>query len=106
MPPAPKQVPTVGRIVHYRLSEDDAANINQRRHLSELAPPSEWGFQAHRGNRAEPGQVFPATIVRTFGDDEESAVNLSVQLDGNDTHWATSRTLGDVDGTWSWPARS
>ena len=26
-----EQIPTIGRIVHYRLSEDDAAQINRRR---------------------------------------------------------------------------
>lgn len=27
----PEQIPTIGRIVHYRLSADDATQINRRR---------------------------------------------------------------------------
>jgi hypothetical protein len=98
--------PTIGRIVHYKISEDDAETINRRRQRSANAPKSEWGFQAHVGNPAEAGQVFPASIVQIFGDTTESAVNLQVTLDGNDTYWATSRTAGDGDGQWSWPPRA
>lgn len=95
--------PTVGRIVHYKLSEYDAKAINRRRADFTAAGPSRTGAQAHVGNHAEAGQVFPATIVRTFGPD---AVNLQVTLDGSDTYWATSRKTGDEDGTWAWPTRA
>lgn len=94
--------PSVGRIVHYKLSEVDAEAINRRRDDFDTANPGATGFQAHIGNRAEAGQTFPATVVRTFGGD---AVNLQVSLDGTDTYWATSRTPGDDPGQWCWPPR-
>ncbi|MFE2469698.1 hypothetical protein [Streptomyces mirabilis] len=87
--------PTIGRIVHYTLSQQDADEINRRR--------------THRvtrtGNDARGGDVYPAMIVRIFGDTPESAVNLQVFLDGSDSHWATSRTLGEGPFHWAWPER-
>ena len=85
-------LPTIGCIVHYRLSEQDAEKINQRRAVDSGA-----------GNRAVVDQVFPAMVVRTFGG---PAVNLQVFLDGDDTYWATSRSEGDEQGGhWHWPPR-
>lgn len=107
--------PTIGRIVHYTLSEADAAAINVRRedfkafgdsHPHSHAPgqPGTTGHIAHVGNHASAGEVCPATIVRVFG--SASAANLQVHLDGNDTYWATSRTEGTGPGHWSWPERA
>ncbi len=93
--------PTAGRIVHYRLSEQDAENINQRRAAA-------WrvrniGATVPEGNDAAVGQVFPAMVVRTF---DGLAANLQVFLDGNDTHWATSRGYSvTTEGCWFWPPR-
>jgi hypothetical protein len=36
---------------------------------------------------------------------ESTTCNLKVFLDGEDCYWATSRSLGDKPGTWSWPPR-
>ncbi|MEU4558530.1 hypothetical protein AB0F72_09070 [Actinoplanes sp. NPDC023936] len=100
--------PSIGRIVHYKLNAADADAINRCRadfaekRASEGAGST--GFQAHVGNSAEAGQVFPATIVRVF-DSEGGTSNLQVTLDGNDTYWATSRRNGDDEGTWAWPPR-
>lgn len=86
--------PTIGRIVHYRLSTTDVQQIDERRR--------EAGGQ--RGNSAVPGDVYPAVVVRTFGD--SLGVNLRVLLDGPDTHWATSRGYGvETPGCWFWPPR-
>lgn len=94
--------PSIGRIVHYKLSEQDAAEINRRR----LVPyPNGKGSQVHVGNPAAMGQVYPALIVRTWGDTPESAVQLQVFLDGNDTLWATSVQCGDGPRTYAWPTR-
>lgn len=98
--------PSIGRIVHYRLTAQDAADINRRRkdfHESRSAD-DQTGFVGHVGNHAAEGDVFPATIVRVW---EESTIicNLQVQLDGNDTYWATSRAEGDEPGNWCWPPR-
>jgi hypothetical protein len=59
------------------------------------------GHVAHVGNQVTAGDVYPAMIVRVWGDTPESAVNLQVHLDGNDTYWATSRVVGD----YAWPER-
>ena len=107
--------PTIGRIVHYKLSNADAQAINKRRDdatafqrvvapNAEPGMPGATGHQLHVGNRAEAGQIFPAQIVRVF-DPEGGTSNLQVTLDGNDTYWATSRPAGEDEGTWAWPPR-
>lgn len=88
----PPTVPTIGRVVHYKLSVEDVGLIEQRR-------------GGGPGNRLEAGQNYPALVVRTWGDTSESAVQLQVFLDGPDTYWATSRTQGDAPGQWFWPPR-
>lgn len=87
--------PSIGRVVHYTLNQQDADQINRRRADS----------ATHAGNHVQDGDVYPAVIVRIFGETPESAVNLQVFLDGNDTFWATSRTLGDGPFHWTWPER-
>ena len=102
-------VPTQGRMVHYRISQYDADLINRRRKdYSEKAP---WysaihpGAQVHVGNSVAVGDIYPATIVRVWGEDATCAVNLHVHLDGTDTYWATSRHVGEKDGDYFWPTR-
>lgn len=96
--------PTVGRIVHYRLSQQDANDINRRREDAQHADAGadRTGFVVHHGNQALEGQVCAATIVRVFNSDSH-AVNLQVALDGNDSLWATSRPEGNEPGQWAWP---
>ena len=86
-------LPTIGRIVHYTLTEQDADAIQARRFESGIL-----------ANRANGGDTYPAEVVRTFGG---TAVNLQVRLDGPDTYWATSRTEGEPGepGRWIWPPR-
>jgi len=90
-----EQVPTVGRIVHYRLSGQDANTIMINRSASHGAWPL--------GNPVAEGQVCAAVVVATFGGPN---VNLHVLLDGFDSFWATSRPEGDGPGTWCWPPRA
>ena len=119
-----QQIPSIGRIVHYRLSGDDAAQINRRRttgaSIAERMKPASvmtgtgttevaaWptGAQAHIGNSVAEGDTFPLLITKVWGSDPTSAVNGQVLLDGNDVFWATSRTVGDQPGTFSWPVRA
>lgn len=98
-------IPSPGRIVHYTLSDMDADGINRRRKV--FTVPLEGGrFDAvYVGNDARAGDAYPAMIVRTWGDTEESCVQLQVFLDGNDTLWATSRTQGTRPGQWQEPPR-
>jgi hypothetical protein len=99
-------VPTKGRIVWYVLSADDAAKINKRRadaasHL-DYHRSNAIGVMVHTGNEAMEGAIYPAMVVETWGDKPHSAVNLKVELDGNDSFWATSRQVGEGPGTYHW----
>ena len=87
-------IPTIGRIVHYKISEGDAQSIGALR-----------GRAASAGNPIAAGDVYPAMIVRAWGKTAESCVQLQVFLDGPDTYWATSRNQGTELGQWSEPAR-
>jgi hypothetical protein len=89
--------PTIGRIVHYKLSEGDVAEIN--RHIPQHREDRSW-----RRNPVSVGQVYPAQVVAVF--DGGSSANLAVQLDGAAQYWATSRAEGDEPGRWSWPPRA
>ena len=101
--------PSIGRIVHYRLTEQDAEEINRRRTTSNSIAvrmkAALWpeGAQAHIGNEAHAGEVYPAIIVRVWGGD---CINGQAFLDGNDSFWMLSRQRGTEPGDWDWPPRS
>ena len=104
-------IPTPGRIVLYTLAEDDAKRINKRRddaiasaHEHKVNPEAS-GKQVHIGNIAREGDVYPMIIVRTWGATPTSAVNGQVLLDGNDTLWITSVTVGEGARRFAWPTR-
>ena len=86
--------PTLGRIVHYQLSERDAQRIAARRDGAGIV----W-------NLAKEGDVYPLIITRLWGEEETSAFNGTVLLDGPDTFWVTSTSIGDGPAKCSWPPR-
>jgi hypothetical protein len=90
-------IPSLGRIVHLRLSEGCAATINGQRNDSE----------ALRGNPVKEGDVFPLLITKVWGGvtTESTIVNGQVFLDGNDHLWVTSVLQGDGAGQWFEPPR-
>jgi hypothetical protein len=98
-----------GRIVHYRLSADDVAQITRRRTdgaaIAARIKEDKWplGAQAHIGNSVTAGDYYPAMVVRTWPG--SISHNLQVFLDGCDVYWTTSRTEGDQEGQWCWPPR-
>ena len=105
--------PTAGRIVHYKLSAQDAQDINRRRddfeaYIRAYPRPDgagragATGHVGHYGNRVAEDDILPAMIVKTLG---VTTVNLQVYLDGNDIFWATSRQEGENPSFWSWPPR-
>ena len=120
-----EQVPSIGRIVHYRLSADDVVSINRRRTTEKsisdrmkenrVAVPGGgpdvavygWpaGAQAHIGNSAAEGDVFPMLITKVWGDTPTSSVNGQAFLDGNDVLWVKSVSVGEGPRTFSWPTR-
>lgn len=106
------QIPSIGGIVHYCLTADDAVWINRLRMpglalKKWIAGRGEWpkDAPAHVGNTVTEGDIFPAMIVKAWGSDETSAVQLQVFLDGNDTFWATSIVLGEGPRKYRWPPR-
>lgn len=86
--------PSIGRIVHYSLTQQDADTVAQNR--------ARYGVE---GNPVAEGDTFPAIIVRVWSTDPGDGVNLQVWLDGPDMLWSCSRREGDGPGTWSWPPR-
>lgn len=102
----PSIVPTIGRIVIYVLSAEDAEKINKRRadaqiHMDRHRAAS-LGTMIHVGNDVHEGEEFPAMVVKTWGDQPDSYINIKVMLDGTDAFWATSRKVGEGPGFYRW----
>lgn len=102
-------IPSIGRIVHYTLTAENAEKINRRRHHARQHLPQHItnsnGVQIHVGYDAKEGQVLPMVIVRVNGDTDAASVNGQVFMDGNDLFWVTSIELGEGPGKFSWPPR-
>lgn len=100
--------PTIGRIVHYRLNQEDADQINRRRTTGESIAHrihvAIWplGAQAHIGMEVVSGDIVAAVITAIHSD---RIINLQALLDGSDTYWATSISfnINSEPGTWDWP---
>lgn len=92
-----RQVPSLGRIVHYTLTPANAVNINEIRRVS---------ARNYFGNAVYAGDVFPMLITKVWAHgDPDAYVNGQVFLDGNDCLWVTSVKVGDVlqPGQAFWP---
>jgi hypothetical protein len=103
------QKPSVGRIVHYKLTEEQAEAVNRRRVARPHDPEWPAGAQAHVGNSAHAGDVVPLIIARIWPDEYGpgfEGVNGQAFLDGNDQLWVTSVKQGTGPGEWSWPPRA
>lgn len=100
-------VPSLGRTVHYVLTEQNAKEVNDRRLKSQhrLIKTHPLALQPYKGNQAIAGQTCAMTIVRIWGTDPHAAVNGQVLLDGDDSLWVTSVTVGEGPGHFSWPPR-
>ena len=104
--------PTIGRIVIFKITEEQAQQINRRRTsgaiISDKIKEDEWpmGAQAHIGNSAFAGEEFPLVIVRIWPNEFGSGIpgiNGQVLLDGNDVLWVSSAGEGPENGQWHWP---
>lgn len=105
---------SIGRIVHYVLTAEDAERINRRRTTSraiaERIEAGQWplGAQAHIGNPPYAGQELPMIVAVVWPNEygpNYHGVNGQVTLDGNDAYWVTSAKEGAGPGTWHWPER-
>lgn len=99
---------TVGRIVHYQLSDHDAFVINKRRedamaHMGEHRDNSN-GVVVHVGNPAVAGEIYPMIVTRVSRN-HDGIINGQVLLDGSDTLWVTSAPEGEGNDHWCWPPR-
>lgn len=100
-------IPSIGRIVHYYITTQQADQINRRR--KDAQDKIDWhrafktGAMVHIGNVAHAGDCYPMLIVRVWGTDAQAAVNGQAFLDGSDTLWVTSVTVGATPGSYSWP---
>ncbi len=100
--------PSIGRIVHYRLTTDNVNAINRRREDAknnlEKMRTEKPGFQAHVGSEVEVDDLVSMTITQVWG----KYINLvsgQATLDGNDSLWITDTTKGKEPGQWEWPER-
>lgn len=99
----PKIIPTAGRVVYYKLSQQDAEQINKRRddasrNLTKIKEES-IGYQAHVGNTTKEGDICVMIVTAVWSD---TCTNGKVLLDGNDDFWATSCNQGELPGNWDW----
>lgn len=109
--------PTIGRIVHYTLSDTDAQAVNRRRTtgkaIAERIPEGRWpvGAQAHIGRDVAAGEVYPMliTFVPAPKENEMTPVSGRVFLDGSDELQVRAEQVAtgssDANGLWQWPAR-
>jgi len=89
--------PSIGRIVHYRLSDVDIDGLEP-----DGAPLRD------RLNGLVAGDYIPAMVVRTWAEPASHAklVNLRCFPDGAvATLWRTSVEQGDGNGQWTWPPK-
>jgi hypothetical protein len=97
---------SIGRTVHYKLSEGDVQRIQAAR--KDAPNHAETGFQKHQGNPVAVGDEVPMVVVRVWPDEfgpGKVGVNGQAFLDGNDSLWVCSAQEGTEPGQWHWPER-
>lgn len=94
----PAQVVSIGRSVHYQLSDHDINRIRHR--ISRQTRMDLQGCIHHLGD------VVPLIVTAVNVDEEPAMVNGQAFLDGNEVLWVTAAPEGDGPGTWSWPKRT
>lgn len=86
--------PSIGRIVHYRLSAADVGTLTS------------WHRQSGaQGSPIREGQVVAMIITAVALTAEQHFVNGQCFLDGELRYWVKGADFGEMPGTWSWPPR-
>lgn len=93
--PAETPDPTLGRIVHYTLTDEDVRRLDNDR-ITTLA----------YGNLPHAGDSVPAIVVGGMNADAPRTVNLQACLDGNDRLWIANAAEGEEAGQWHYPVKS
>jgi hypothetical protein len=120
----PEQIPTIGRVVHFRLSKQQAEDIEAKRSSARVPTPS-IGAQMHVGNPVGEGAVVPMFVTGVWPEEYSTAgcrladhpegtkyegtigVNGQAFLDGNDSLWVCSAPQhSTLPGCWFWPPRA
>lgn len=90
----------LGDTVLYRITQEDADQINRRRADAAANMPvirhSKTGYMAHYGLEVTAGHQLPAFIICI----DNQVADLQVGLPGNDILWAPRRREGDGLGLW------
>lgn len=89
--------PSIGRILHYSLSELDVARIR-----------AAVGFNVNFCEPHRTGDILPLIVTDVVGksDDGHVLVSGQVLLNGTFSHYARSVREGKAPGTWQWPSRT
>lgn len=124
--------PTIGRIVHFRLTAEQAEQVNRRRVSGDHAGVLDvngvrlWpdGAVRHVGNHVGEGSVVPLIVTAVWPEEFGASARLShhpegtmyeshfgvngqALLDGNDSLWVCSAPQDEtLTGCWFWPPRS
>jgi hypothetical protein len=106
--------PTIGRIVYFRLTNEQVDDINSRRtttaSIHDRINGGTWpiGIQAHIGNPNAEKEILPMVITKICPDEfgpGKDGVNGQVFLDGNDSLWVKNVGEGVGPGQWAWPVK-
>jgi hypothetical protein len=92
--------PSVGRIVHYRLTEMDTDHIEAKRAAARRRTKFTDGWP--KANDVQIDQCYAMVIVAVGSND---LINGKVLLDGEDEFWLNCPPEGDDAGCWHWPER-
>lgn len=76
--------PTIGRVVIYQTTKEEQDKMRAMTNCNVQ-------------------EELPAIVVAVWGNDENAAINLNVQLDGEGSLWVTSALRGNQPGEWNWP---
>lgn len=103
---------SIGDLIRYTLTADDAETANRRRVPGE--PQQTYDMYAgkyvsegkgriiHHGSQVSEGDEFTAMVVRVNNhDDGANTVNLHVFLDGNDALWIEDYSIPETPASGS-----